>query len=216
MPQYTANLTTSADSANVADETHPGTESIGPATLICRKTASSPWTLSRDAGFRFPVTDANLVNGVTIDAVTLGIVITGSTNRHMNAVIKGHDVDATDVFATGSCPHDLAVGANLTTASLAWNESSMTPFDDAQYKYKTGLAAIVQEIVDRPGWTGAGRAIKIIVYTLQDGTTAKRCDFRGHTAAKYPTLDVIYTTAGGSVRKGTPFSGPVFHGGVVR
>jgi len=138
------------------------------------------------SGIRFP--SASIPKGSVISSAVLTLYSYGSTSGETcNAKIYGNDADN----AVAPTSHAQAQGLDLTTAFVSWNGiGSWT----AGSGYDTpGLATIIQEIIDRDGWS-SGNAIQIIIHDDGSSVGAYRTPhaWDGGNPAYYPKLVITY------------------------
>lgn len=147
----------------------------------------------RDAILRF--TNVTIPNGATVNAATLkltaAIADVGDTVR-LNIAAE----DADNPAVPTSCA-DLA-GRVRTSASVPWDFTTDWVIDT---EYSPGdLAAVIQELVDRGGWS-SGNALNIIIDDDgSDGGAFRRAYSYEGSTAKAAKLDITYTaTQTGSI-----------------
>ena len=105
--------------------------------------------------------------------------------------IKGHDIDNAPTFTTTA--YNIS-SRTPTTAIIPWTITEQYTVD---YKYPSpDISSIVQEIVDRSGWT-SGNSMAIMFSAT--GTNRREMEaYDGETAAA-PRLVVEYTVGGGAL-----------------
>lgn len=152
----------------------------------------SSTTASSRYGALFRFTNVTVPQGATIDSAIIRPTITSTANDDILADIQADDVDnSADLSASATI-----YGRTPTTASVPWSATSLgsgTPVASPD------IAAVVQEVIDRPGWV-SGNALSILLLG-QNSATARTCRIyaREHTAgADEATLQIDYTVAGGS------------------
>jgi hypothetical protein len=95
--------------------------------------------------------------GVTVTSAVLRFLPSGSdTNTTVNVLINGVDED--DAAAPSTFAE--AEGSTRTTANVAWN--SVPSFISPVPQASPDISSIVQEILDRPGWS-SGNAMVLLV-----------------------------------------------------
>jgi hypothetical protein len=107
------------------------------------------------ATFRFP--NVPIPPGATITAAVLSMTCDESVSATtLNARIYGNDVD------NAVAPTTLSEAQNLvpTTAYIAWD--NVEGWLDATVHESPDLAAVIQEIINRPGWS-SGNALQIMI-----------------------------------------------------
>lgn len=129
--------------------------------------------------------------GVTIDSAALDLTAVSSSGTITDVHIKqkGNDID--DAVA----PTDVA-GFNAlvrTTAAVDWDPSAWT----ASTTYTLpDISAIIQEIIDRPGWASGN---DILIILDDDGSSTNsfvRAAAIDHATIQEPRLNITYTLAG--------------------
>ena len=132
-------------------------------------------------GLRF--TNATIPPGSTVTAATLDItVISGNDDPDIRIHGQDHDNPATfDALTT----NDIG-GRTRTTAYTTWTDTNLGNGSHTTPDF----AAVIQEIVDRPGWS-SGNALALIL--VNDGSS--NLYFNGAHQSDPPTLNVTYVTA---------------------
>jgi len=116
-----------------------------------------------DEWYAFRFQNVTIAPGSTINTAVLSVVCGGNTTDEPLHLFYGHDHDNAPVLTTGA--NDISARTK-TTATVLWNNTDLgapgtfSPPD---------MAAIVQEIIDRPGWA-SGNAIVIFCNGNADGT----------------------------------------------
>jgi hypothetical protein len=141
-------------------------------------------TNNQKVGIRF--TGIDVPSGAVITNAYLQFQTDEVGSAATSLLVRGEDVDNAAAFTTVKNN----VSARLTTdASAAWTPPAWPTIDQAGLAQRTpDLAAVVQEIVDRPGWL-AGHAMDFII--TGTGTRTARAFESG--AAKAPLLHVEWT-----------------------
>ncbi|GAA4059046.1 hypothetical protein [Streptomyces shaanxiensis] len=131
-------------------------------------------------GLRF--TGVTVPQGATVTAAWLGFTARSTGSGTSGPVVRGQDADSPATFAS----RDRDISARpLTDARVSWVPGPWT----AGKTYRTpDLAAVVQEIVDRPGWV-PGNPMVFVVSGAQ-GTRAAWS--RDGSPAQAPLLHVEY------------------------
>lgn len=144
----------------------------------------SGWSF--DSAYRFPST--GLTRGDSISSAKLSLVFVDETvNTEPLTQIHGFDEDDSAQCSAIRLPNDL--DSVFTVVEV--NPPSASPGD----VYQTPeLAAIVQEIVDRPGFADNG-AIHLWMENRQGGNSAVFQEWASYENSTYdpPQLDIIYT-----------------------
>jgi hypothetical protein len=123
--------------------------------------------------------------GATIDSATL--TLTKSFVLGTPGIIKihGNDVDDAPPWATSN----LVINIAKTTANTNLDTSSATSAND--------VTAVVQEIIDRGGWS-SGNDIAFGLFPEDAGAGNHGWGaFAYESGSNFPTLDITYTTGGG-------------------
>ena len=133
-------------------------------------------------GLRF--TGVTVPQGATITAANIEFE-TDETGSDVTVVtIWGQAADNAAAFGSGA--YDLT-NRPLTAASVDWDIPAWNTVDE---KHQTpDLAAVVQEIVNRPGWSANGAVVFLI-----DGTGVRTAESYDGEAANAALLHIEYTT----------------------
>ncbi len=146
--QYSARVKASSDDAEQA--------SGGGVTLTSSDLELINDGTDQQVGMRFR--DINIEQGATVLAAWLEFTADEAGSGSTSLTIAGHDNDNSQTFT--SAANDIS-SRTKTTASLAWN--SIPAWTTLQSKHLSpDIAPILQEIVDRPGWS-SGNALSMIV-----------------------------------------------------
>ena len=116
--------------------------------------------LPHTSGYRF--VNISVPQYATITRASLLFTAFNDQAGTLNLTIHGHDAGNSPTFVNANGPADRE--PDYTSASANW---SPTPWINAAMYQTPDLAAIVQEIVNRPDWS-SGNALSFIV--LDDGT----------------------------------------------
>lgn len=130
--------------------------------------------------FRFQ--DIGIPNGATINSAKLtlygpGLTISGA---NYNLRIRGVDEDNTASFSSDPTARP------TTTAFGDWD---FTDWAFNTFKDTSDFTSVIQEIVDRPGWS-SGNALGIFIYSRLTGTTGT---FSVKDYSDNPSLDAVLT-----------------------
>lgn len=153
----TFNVAIGASSDDCA-ESETGTTVTGGSQLIIDSRGAF-------AGFRFLA--ITIPQGATINSATLTLTYTGSASADpITMSLYGVDADDTDTWSSTNEPS----GQTYTTAETGWYwEGTFSP--NALYGTKElDATSIVQEIVDRGGWS-SGNDMSFVLKRLFDVTT---------------------------------------------
>jgi hypothetical protein len=147
---------------------------------------SSPgWLMG---GFRFR--NVTIPAGSTINSAALQLYADASEGGPWTFKVVGEAADNPGVWAETS--HEPG-GISETTAKVDWDTSTWTA---DTWRTSSSLVAIIQELVDRPGWA-SGNAICLVV--KNDGMTGDKnvgCNDYAAGAANAAKLDIDYTAPG--------------------
>jgi hypothetical protein len=132
-------------------------------------------------GVRF--TGVTIPQGAMIHSAVLSVYISGTDYDNPDVIIRGDDTDSAAEF--GGASFGIS-GRPPTTATVNWVAASAT---GAGYRYTADFASVVQEIVDRPGWS-SGNAIAVV---FEDNGGTNNLRFRAYDSGSPPSLIVSYT-----------------------
>ena len=147
--EYTNNNSSSAPSSSQNYNTDEDDTTVAWAR-VARGEDSAIWY---KAYFRFP--NISVAQGATIQNSYLKVIISLASGTGA-ATIVGTDVDNVTQPVNGSD----GVHSLHTTASVAWSNPTA---NGTNYVSSPDIATIIQEIVDRPGWS-SGNAIMIQIF----------------------------------------------------
>ncbi|HEC65059.1 MAG TPA: hypothetical protein ENI23_07190 [bacterium] len=128
-------------------------------------------------------TNVTVPQGSTIDTATLTYTALGTDTNNVLTKMYGFDEDNTADYSSDP------TGRTKTTAVVDWDLNGVTN----NVTYSFSIATIVQEIINRSGWS-SGNAIGFI--NVDDGSAIeKKHSFQSHdgVSAKAPLLDIGYT-----------------------
>jgi hypothetical protein len=137
---------------------------------------NSEWWIA----LRFQTID--IPQGATIDSATLTLKRI-STSGSPTINIYGSDVDNAPAWGSGNRVKDITKTAAFTV------------LDTANATSANDVTAIIQELVDRPGWA-SGNDISFGFFQPSTGGNWKGYSFE-KGGADIPTLDITYTAGGG-------------------
>ncbi len=115
-----------------------------------------PWPASDEdqwVGLRFQGLDIPV--GAVVNSAYIELTSDESQSGGANFMIYGEDTD--NAFAFNGSDHNLS-GRTRTTASVAWSPNGWSSEEVGPDTQTDDLSAIVQEILDRPGW-GPGNSM---------------------------------------------------------
>jgi chitodextrinase len=168
-----------AGGSDDAEERPSGSVSLGSGDLELAVDGTSAQTV----GLRFPGLD--VPQGATVLSATIQFTADEVKTGAASLVIRGESANSAAPFASLS---ENVSGRSTTGASVPWNPPGWTAKGDAGAAQRTpDLAAIVQEIVARPGWV-PGNAIAFLI----TGTGTRTAEAYEGGASVAPRLSVIY------------------------
>jgi hypothetical protein len=146
-------------------------------------------TLTVDAageyiGLRF--NNVTIGQGDSIDAAELTVNVVTTAADSPNVDIHCEDADDAGAFSASS--NNISSRAR-TSAKTTWSATNIGTGDHTQ-----GIAAAVQEVIDRPGWA-SGNDLVVILVGLS-GTDFRINSFDNSTSL-CARLDITYTSGGG-------------------
>ncbi len=139
--------------------------------------AGSTWL-----GLRF--TAVTIPPGSIVSAATLQIYAPNTKYDSVNADIYGQAADNPAAFTAAT---NGISSRPRTTSKATWTGDLAGP----GWRAAPDLAAVVQEIIDRPGWA-SGNALALICDDINCGLSVRTWDYAGH--AHGAQLDITYTT----------------------
>lgn len=170
-----------ASGADDAEEALAGNVSLGSSDLELTSDGGAEQTV----GIRFASVD--IPEGATVTSATVQFQVDESDSVPTDLTISGEAADNPPSFTNSS--GDVGSRA-LTTASVTWAPLAWSGAGTAGPDQRTpNLSAVIQEIVDRPGWA-PGNAIVIIV----SGTGVRTAESFDGDPQGAPLLQVEYTT----------------------
>ena len=184
----------------------------------------NPYSTNTWAGFRF--TTVNVAGGVTIDTTT-NLEPYFALFNDLDGIFSGEDADNPGTFTTAA---NNISGRTRTTANVRWiNAALPVPAWRQSTADSINFAAIIQEIIDRPGWA-ADNAIVIVCqgqtgsdfgirsYDWDTGFGCKlNIDYTAGGGTEYPQSVAGALTLAGIVAKrgGKPIAGTLTTAGTV-
>lgn len=141
-------------------------------------------------GIRF--TDLQIPQGATINSALVRFIVDVSQSGTFTIDIYGQDADTTSAFTSGSNDFNIS-SRTLTTATVNWNVGGSGATENTAVD-TADISSIIQEIVDRPGWT-AGNSIVII---FKDPSNSNFREFESYDGESGDAARLIlnYTDAG--------------------
>lgn len=171
MATYSAYVTASSDDAYQSGSTVTLTGGY-PNT-----NGSTVWV-----GFRF--LNVTIPAGSTINSAYINLNILAADDPDVD--IYGNDVDDAATFTTTS--NDIS-GRALTTAKVNWTATNIGAYSR---KDSPDIKTIIQEIIDRAGWS-SGNAIAILFDSLSGSYINYKAYDSGEGATQYALLTIDYT-----------------------
>lgn len=141
------------------------------------------------AGFRY--TNVTIPQGATINSASISMTAQAMTEGSLGNIdvdIYGEDVDNAAAWSLPGTRNPRDAMVNTTTATTSW-----TPSASSGTVTTPSLAAIIQEIVNRPGWA-SGNALVILIDAANQVATDDELQITNATAQ----LNVDYTAGGGA------------------
>ena len=134
-------------------------------------------------GLRF--TNVTVPNGATISNSYVQFQVDETDSGATNVNIQGEDTDDAPTFTTSNSNIS---SRSLTGASVAWAPVPWTTVGDAGPDQRTpDIAAVIQEIVNRPGWS-SGNDIVIII----TGSGERTAESYNGVSTAAPLLHIEY------------------------
>lgn len=136
-------------------------------------------------------TSVSIPNAATIESAVLELLASQDfSDTTVRLRVSANDVDdATAAIDDAAWAQKLAA---LTTATVDWSPGAWVT--DNWYA-SPDLAAVIQEIIDRPGWA-SGNALQLIIRDNGSDSGAKRTfRARDHGALSGPKLTITYAAA---------------------
>lgn len=150
-------------------------------SLFYRFTVGKSGSNHSHGGVRFA--GVTVPQGATISQAILSVVGESNYNGPPNLIIRGDDIDNAPAFSSTSRPSQMT----FTTASV-----NFTPSNTAEAT--VDVATIIQEIVDRPGWS-SGNALRLgLMHEGSLGGFQETGLDSSNDGGGGPTLTIEYTT----------------------
>ncbi len=175
------NITSSSDDAE--ERVSDGNMDLTSTDL---ELAQESGVTSQEVGMRF--NNISIPQGATISNAYIQFTNDETESSAMNLSIRGEDTDHSLIFTTV----DYNISSRTkTSASVNWSPSAWLTIGEAGFNQQSpDLSAIVQEIVNRSGWS-ANNSLSIIITGTED-RTAYSYDGDPSNA---PVLHVTYSEA---------------------
>lgn len=175
MTIFSTTITASADDAQEAS----GTVTIDGGALNANSTTGY-------TGLRFQ--NVTIPPGSTINTASLNVYLTSGSFDDPDITIYAEDTDDAAAFTTAS---NNISSRTPTTANTVWNVGSLS----TGVKTSPDFAAVIQEIIDRGGWS-SGNDLAII-YVGNDASSLMRIRAFDAGGGDYATLNIDYTAGSG-------------------
>jgi hypothetical protein len=170
------------------DDAAPGSISLNSAELRFGEAAASKY----DAAVRFR--SVTVPQGATIIAAYITYVAENNLNADtVNIRFIGEDVDNAAIFTTYNDFYDRLINPATAVITSAYVNVATYPAHVAGTQYLTSdIKAIVQEIVDRPGWA-SGNNMVICFHNLGTTTAGAYRDMSSFDSANAePELHIVF------------------------
>lgn len=131
--------------------------------------------------------NVTIAPGSVIELAAMTFVDSNTKHNDANMRASAHDVDNAPVLSTATNGISTLV---KTTATADWVNIDLFT-DTTTPRESTNFAAVVQEVIDRPGWQ-SGNALTMILDGLNSGNNLLAKSFEVGAA---PSLRIIYTPA---------------------
>ncbi|MBP7242359.1 hypothetical protein [Amaricoccus sp.] len=139
-------------------------------------------------GIRF--TDLGIPQGAQITAAYIQFTVDESNSSASSLLIRGED--SNDAATFSNAKFNIS-SRPLTDASVDWSPEAWTPAGASGAAQRTAdISAVVQEIVNRSGWT-ASNAMAFVI----SGTGTRTADSFEDSPGTAPLLHIEYTLPGG-------------------
>ncbi len=185
----------SASSDDAEEKLSSGTMSLasGDLDMVFDSSGSQQGYIERIVGMRF--TGVNVPRGATIQNATIQFQADETSSEAASLTIQGEDADNALTFS--SAKRDISSRVT-TAASVSWSPNAWTTVGDAGPDQQTpNFASVIQEIVDRPGWS-SGNALSIII----TGAGERVAESFDGNAAGAPLLHIEFGPAAPGVTVG--------------
>lgn len=177
MTTFSAQVAASSDDADQA----AGTVDLTASTMNAN-------SASQYIGLRF--LNVTIPNAATINSASISLNFTSASYDDPDVTIYAEATDDSTTFTTGSSNIS---GRTSTSATVTWTATGI----GTGTKTSPDIKTVIQEIVNRGGWT-SGNDINIIIKG-NGGSSAFR--IRSYDAGSdYPQINIDYTAGGGSTQ----------------
>jgi len=143
-------------------------------------------------GVRFP--NVNVPSGVTVSDAYIqftGDAASAGSGDAITLTIKGHDADNSGAFDESGNTFDLS-GRTKTSASVNWSPAAWSAGVSGSAERTPNLSSIIQEIIDRGGWSSGNDMSIIISGTTGLGEAARRAESTAGVAGDAAVLHIEY------------------------
>lgn len=162
---------------------------------------------NQTVGLRF--TNLAIPQGATINRAYVQFTVDETNTGTTNLLIRGHDTNNASAFTSAS---NNVSGRTKTSASVTWNPSGWTTVGQSGSSQRTPeIKSIVQEIVNRSGWTSGNNMVLILT-----GTGERTAEAYEGSSSSAPLLHVEYSIGGSQANQSpnvsvtSPVAGQVF------
>lgn len=179
-PDITEDIVANADDGHQIDT---GFYALFVSAIYCGSTGGAAAD-KRHPGFRFQ--SVALDQGVTIDLANLKVNVTGKITNYGGATIYGDDVDDSAAWTNGTRPST----RTKTTASATLTRPASTGIKTVN------VTSIVQEIVNRGGWT-TGNDISLFGLSYETTYRITKIEDFNSAGTDEAQLEIDFTAGGG-------------------
>ncbi len=178
--QVVAQVSTSSDDAE--ERVSNGNMTLTGTLQLIRSSSQNQYV-----GVRFR--NIGVPQGATIKGARLEFEVNSTNTATTDLTVKGHNVDNSPAFTATNNSISSRLSTEATTASIAWNG---VPNLAVNYKLVSpDIKTIVQEIVNRGGWTN-GNAMSFLI----SGSGTKNVESYDSEPGAAPKLYITYTSSG--------------------
>lgn len=136
-------------------------------------------------GMRF--TNITVPPGSTIERAYVQFTVDEATSAAASLTVRAHDTDDASQFTTSS---GNITNRALTTASASWSPLAWSVVGEAVVAQRTpDISAVIQEVIDRPGWA-SGNDLAIII----NGTGTRTAESYNGSPSAAPLLRIEYNS----------------------
>jgi hypothetical protein len=173
---------------SIAAGSDDGQETAGTMAITGTAIANDLDATTDYAAMRYIV--PSIGSGATITVAYLTVRVTGASNDEPDVLIWANDVDNAATLTTAA---NNISGRTPTTATVNWSSADLGAGSGTDHN-TSSLVTIIQEIVDRPGWS-AGNGLMLIMQGSANAARDLNFRFFEHAdgAAGAPRLHIEYT-----------------------